>query len=306
MEWLASDLRREGPSVRERMSDMHFARKGRQWKRRKSLSSVEPASSLSRILKKSKTSSSQQLSPLFAKLPYEIRTQIFEYVLFDMGIILIDTIAISSIRRSFHKIRAQTCSRDLVSPKDIGYLDMFGPDGLAGPDSLTRPHINVALLQTCRRVYQEVIPLVYANTHFFFKDPRHLIALSHSIPRTHFQQIRSIRMDFSKVGSMYFGRREFRTFKIPLFWPMQEYFRVAGQMLQLRCLYIVFRIGAGMLPDTEIGPLLEDIQEYHRRTLESVFSQCKVHLRVIAGIDLIYESADHGFMEAGRPSHLRK
>src|SRR6478735_1064626 len=82
---LASDMRYDGPPVNERMSDMHFAQQRRKFRRRSSLSIDKPCGKVPNFFKIQKRTSIQALWPLLAKLPYEIRIQIYDNALSDTG-----------------------------------------------------------------------------------------------------------------------------------------------------------------------------------------------------------------------------
>ncbi|KAJ4356760.1 uncharacterized protein N0V89_004796 [Didymosphaeria variabile] len=281
-----------GLSVDERMSDLHFARQGRKFNRRNTLSTEKPGGGkVKEILSHHKRTSSQHLSPLFAKLPYEIRTRIFQQALFDTGAVFIDTVPITSHRGSLHKLRVRACELELGTPPGLGDLYKVSPSHL-----MRKSRVDTALLRTCRLVYKETLPMLYAQTRFVFKDPRHLVAFSHSIPRTHFEHIRSIRLDFSEISKAY--QSDNRTFVTPFLEPMQEFLGVVRLMRRLRSIYIVFRIAKHMrVPRSEVDILLEDMQEYQERIIGATFEQCETHLLVFFWAKLVHQRVERGLLE---------
>jgi hypothetical protein len=295
---LFSDMRYDGLPLNERMADMHFARQGRKFRRRNSLSIDKPIGKLRQTLKGQRKPSNQHLSPLFAKLPYEIRIEIFKQVLLDTtGAVFIHTIPFTNDYESFHTLRIKACEPDLGTPPSLDDLDRVGPG------VLNMPGLDTVLLRTCRAVYSEALPLLYSQIQFIFRNPRHLIAFSHTIPRAHLEHIRSVRLDFSKLSSVYVReyRRSIITFKTPLLQPMQESFRIIRLMRQLRSCYILFRISSDYLwIDPEVGVILKDLQEYYERIRGATYTQCKVHLLVyenFVGMELVHQNTERGLLE---------
>jgi diadenosine tetraphosphatase ApaH/serine/threonine PP2A family protein phosphatase len=144
---------------------------------------------------------------------------------------------------------------------------------------------------------------LYSQTQFIFRNPRHLIAFSHTIPQTHLGHIRSLRLDFSKLSSVYVreSRHSIITFKTPLLQPMQESLRIIRLMRHLRSCYILFRISTDYLwLDPEVGAILKDLQEYHERIRGATYTQCRVHLLVyenFVGMELVHQSTERGLIE---------
>ena len=309
-----SDLAYYGLPAHKRMADVHFAREGRKVQRRRSLSDQRPATRLARIFKSKQRLSNQADSSLFSKLPSEVRVAIFKYVLFDTGAMFVDTVRIDPDNwDSLHAIQTWACELDSRSPDEFSDLTSVDPGIRTSPSQL-----SIALLQTCRRAYVEALPILYSQTQFVFKDPRHLISFSHSIPSAHFTHIRSIRMDFSKLSNFRERRPgsadsvSFHTFVTPLRRAFQEYFRVLGTMTRLRSIYITFRILAKVhnstsdlrLSQKEYEELLEEIQEYHKRTRDATTALCTVHLLVYHRKNLICQKSERGTTDLEKPVGL--
>lgn len=292
---LASDLRYDGPTVNERMSDMHFARHGRKFRRRNSLSIDKPVGKLPQILKRQKKPSNQYLSPLFAKLPYEIRIQIYEIVLSDTGAVCIYTVPITIHNDRFHRLEATDCLLYLGTQPSQQELDRFG----SSPMKSVR--LNRAVLQTCRLVYSEALPLLYVYNQFVFNDLRHLVAFSHTIPQTHFEHIRSIRLEYDERQWQWSGRFDKRTFAKPLREPMQDSFRVIRSLRRLRSIYILFKVhtdgGDDNFPRPDVKVIMKDLHEYHEKVRGATYIQCKVHLLVYVWPELYHQSTEPGLIE---------
>ncbi|KAF1970948.1 hypothetical protein BU23DRAFT_570217 [Bimuria novae-zelandiae CBS 107.79] len=303
------DMIYDGLPVYERMADMHFAREGRKINCRNSLSDVKPVGRFSQAFRRQKELSEQTRSPLFSKLPYEIRREIFKDVLFDTRVVfsdregilldtrsvLIDTIPINPDKwDSFHKIRVQTC-----------HLNLGGPI-----DSVVTGHkvrLDLSLLLTCRLAYMETLPMLYAQTQFVFNDPKHLVAFSRSIPQTHFAHIRSIHMGFRKATAFQENCAstgefvKYRTFVVPLRRPMKEYCEVIRSMPRLNSVYIAFRATARVrVRDAQFQKMLHEMQEYHGKIRGATTTGCRVHLYVWRMEELVYQTSDRGLIEPER------
>ncbi|KAF2438420.1 hypothetical protein P171DRAFT_491091 [Karstenula rhodostoma CBS 690.94] len=301
-----------GPPVNERMSDMHFVRQGRKLRRRNSLSIEKPVGKIRQTLKILKKPFNQHLSPLFAKLPYEIRIQIYEKALSDTGAVCIYTAPITDDWDSFHKLRAADGLLHLGIQPSPQYMTRIS-SGLMG--RIESYHLSIALLQTCRLLYSEALPLLYSYNQFVFNDPRRLVALSHSIPRTHFEHIRSIWLDCSKLGWRTYGpgpNRGYymRTFVTPSLVPIQEFLCVIRILRELRSIYILFSIrNDDSRPRVEIGWILKDFQEYHGKIRGATYTRCKAHLLVYVWPELVHHNTERGLIEMEgdvRHSHTGK
>lgn len=308
---VASDMAYNGLPVHKRMADMHFAREGRKLNRRKSLSDQQSAARLTRMFESKKRLSNQADSPLFSKLPFEIRVAIFKYVLFDTGAMFVDTARINPDDwNSFDAIQTQACELDSRSLNEFSDLKSIDPGLRVNPSQL-----SLALLQTCRRVYAEALPVLYSQTQFVFKEPRHLVSFYHSVPATHFTHIRSIRMDFSKMSNFREYNRElskfvhYHTFVTPLRRPMEEYFRVLRSMARLRSIYITFKIMAKVhnstselrLSQADFEEMLKEMQEYHKRTRDASTTLCTVHLLVYHRKKLVCQKSERGTIDLAKP-----
>lgn len=299
----------DGLTVQMRMADRHFAREGRRFDRRESLTSEHHAGKVARIFKGRKKFSKQSASALFSKLPFEIRSAIFEYVLFDTGAVFVGTTRINPDDwHSFHKIQTGACELELQVPPDFSDLQTVSPGFPVFPSRL-----SLALLQTCRLAYIEAIPILYSQTQFVFEDPRHLVAFSRSIPPPHFAHIRSFRLQFSKMTNYDDWHKELRrfvdsnTFITPLRNPMQQFDSVLRSMQRLRSLYITFKIMAKVqqstrlrLSQADFDNLMIEIHKYHERTREATTSLCKVHLLVYNRKKLVCQKTKRGLIEADK------
>lgn len=291
---VVSDMRYDGLPVHKRMADTHFAREGRKVNRRNSLSDLKPVGRFTPMFKRKKQASEQTQSALFSKLPVEIRVEIFKQVLFDTGAVCIDTVRINpDVWYSFHKIRARDCN---VKHSILPGHDNSDPVGILVSES----RLDIALLRTCRLVYIEALPILYAQTQFVFQDPRHLVAFSQCIPQTHLQHIRSIRMEFSQISSVYVRerRKTIYTFKIPLYRPMKDFLGVIRLMQRLQSVYITFDIQgwrSHLYPD--LDEIVGDMQEYQERIRKNTTTQCRLHLVVYRDPELVFQRTERGWID---------
>ncbi|KAF2757959.1 hypothetical protein EJ05DRAFT_510819 [Pseudovirgaria hyperparasitica] len=105
-----------------------------------------------------KRTNPQKSSPLFQKLPPEVRNQIWFYALGNRRL---------HFRLCNGKLIAGVCQnvydpvlRETKQACKLGFLCVFDPAGLS----------FLPILQTCRRVYHEAIPHVYGSNHIEFWD----------------------------------------------------------------------------------------------------------------------------------------
>ncbi|KAF1948685.1 hypothetical protein CC80DRAFT_299207 [Byssothecium circinans] len=165
------------------MSNIHFEHKGRKISRRNSLSIGQPTKPWTKLL--SKKVSNQTTSPLF-KLPLEIREMIYEYSLIDDRGGYIETWDWKDTR--FLHLVTSRRTQDRKMLVECLCLDRRG-------ERRSKAFLRSALLRTCRRIYTEALPILYAKTQFVFFTGRVFNAFSLHTPSSHVQHIRSLRIN---------------------------------------------------------------------------------------------------------------
>ncbi|KAF2652281.1 hypothetical protein K491DRAFT_57101 [Lophiostoma macrostomum CBS 122681] len=195
-----------------RVKDTEYQLREEKLTRRKSLSSQR-----TRLFRKAKIQEMDQLqSPLFSKLPAEIRIKIYSYLLADNSTVHIWTEKERPIRLKCRcDLQTETdpipISIDCVndeSSEDM-HLECFAYYSIAGDivnsGALGRGYAAfeegnqvqlsmLPLLRTCRRVYKEALPLLYAEHTFTFVQERDFINFARSVPRSHLGMIRSLNI----------------------------------------------------------------------------------------------------------------
>lgn len=166
---------------KSRMERMHFDRKSQALERRKSLSIGADTPWWNRL--RTKQVSNQATSPLFSKLPREIREIIYGYALTGTGAIYWDLARKRG--RKFPKLKAYPCLPTSGAPEKIAFD--IRPAKFEGA--------NCAVLRTCRLIYTEALPVLYRSTQFTFSGHASLRAFSKVTPRERLEEIRSIRID---------------------------------------------------------------------------------------------------------------
>jgi hypothetical protein len=156
---------------RNYMSNSYFERKGRKTNRRNSLSEGRPVGRWTALFRK--PTSRQSKSPLFSQLPYEIRALIFEYALsYTEGVYF----SFDTGRARFKTIKSGP----------------FAP-GVAAPSDLSASRRKAcSLIRTCRRIYTEALPILYAKSKFVFSEASTFVGFTHIIRKTHLQHVRSV------------------------------------------------------------------------------------------------------------------
>ncbi|KAH7139129.1 hypothetical protein B0J11DRAFT_35839 [Dendryphion nanum] len=160
----------------------HEARKPKLFGRY-SLSSDEPRSLRSKLF--SKQTSNQGQSPLLSKLPAEIRLQIWEDVV--------------DIARTVHIYRTSFGNRRYRRPKLMSCsCEHPHTTHTAGPECTTesRPQARgiVPLLQTCRKTYTEMIPIVFGKSRFAFKHTHRFRMFLAVTPKLNLERIRALTL----------------------------------------------------------------------------------------------------------------
>lgn len=184
---------------RERMASIHFELKGQHVERRQSLSIGAPTTQ--RTWRRKKRVSDQAASPLFSKLPVELREKIYEYALLDTGAVFCyhDRMYVDSgkVDEEPEPGYWYDGSRYLPVPKKASCLPTIGGPFEVCPDVRLPKSgaANCSLLRTCRAIYTEALPILYGNTQFVFSSRFALSAFLKTTPISKLQQIRSIRVE---------------------------------------------------------------------------------------------------------------
>lgn len=159
----------------------------------------------------------QSTSPLYSKLPAEIRTLIFEEVLFGEG----NVVHIYKRRKTLlhHRCTSQfqnlPCTYSTPCSAALPYRARLHPHQsmnlssanlarfydasrfLLSPyaHSVAKPWSVVSLIRTCRMIYNEVAPMLYTKTHFHFPHPADLSLFSERVGQARLQSIRIMSFD---------------------------------------------------------------------------------------------------------------
>ncbi|KAF2684268.1 hypothetical protein K458DRAFT_487228 [Lentithecium fluviatile CBS 122367] len=196
-----------------RIMTMYFQDRERALKRRKSLSE-RPSLSLSHLALLKKRLYTQEKSPLFAKLPAELRVKIFEYVLSDEPYLHVYPYMSRSRKAGRGRFKVADCFTRTGLPvqevygegdstgtpwavehrRCLEFHEMRRGIGIgtrgSAPDS---PRYRfLPLLMTCRRVYTEAIHLLYSNNTFATSMGYNIINFSRTVPDSHFSLITSL------------------------------------------------------------------------------------------------------------------
>lgn len=166
---------------RARMEIVHWRREAYTLKRRNSLSIGAPATLVAK-LRRDKLSD-QAASPLFSKIPGEIRAIIYVYALTDAG--AINWMLVRDWHHRFTVPRAFSCLPTNGDPVEDGFPWERWKYEASGR----------ALLRTCRRIYTEAIPILYSKNQFRFEDGISLHAFAAITPTSMLKNIRSLRID---------------------------------------------------------------------------------------------------------------
>lgn len=158
------------------------------WQGPKSPSEVHPLPARRRRLSVSErphlesdqTTNLQAQAPIFAKLPPELRAQIWEEVVGGYDIYI-----------------------GIVTQK-LRHCKIFGGLGIARgtidedeQDRLQLEHKILPLLFTCRRIYSEAVPFLYSTNHFTTSNIDVVLALTSSIRLPRFNSISSLSINWS-------------------------------------------------------------------------------------------------------------
>lgn len=169
------------------MTMIHFEHQGRKLKRRQSLSLGTPTVFWTGPRRRSV--SDQVSSPLFSKLPVEVRERIYEYVLVGTGAVHFQFGSTPGRYDQLLPLESRSCEPTRGTLEDFSSYPVFRESDATG----------CSLLQTCRLVYTESLPILYRNTQFVFDRTDTLKAWTHIMSKSKIRNIRSVRIDI--IGS---------------------------------------------------------------------------------------------------------
>jgi len=277
---------------------MNFEKQGRALNRRDSLSIGRSVGKWSRLAKKRKKPSNQLQSLLFLRLPLEIRTEIYKLAFFSTGAVHI-RLALSQsphgVPDRFESILALGCNAQ--------------PEGLPGFNAITtqthtgllirKAHLSIALLQTCRLIYTEALPVLYGQTQFVFEGIRDMVAFSNSVPRSHMHKISSIRLEHIVHTRPRYAYRILPNLPLhrplernPL--PIDRLHLVLSPRKQLRSVYLVIKIASHIQDEVVSDRERSMLDEYINRAAELVSERCRVHLVVFNWSEIYHQETKHG------------
>jgi hypothetical protein len=206
-------------SKENRTANVHFEHQGRKVKRRSSLSIGQPTTPWRKL--RQKKASSQRDSQIFSTLPPEIRELIYEYTFMDTGAVLVGTCREDKFRRINARPYTQIQTVFLDNESDITCQP-------------PRSRSGSALLRTCRLIYTEALPILYARTQFVFEEHRSSLRYQFNLfnqvmPTSHLQHIRFLGLSYDLyMPSQYNNITE--TF--------DQYFQLVQSLKNLRTLYM--------------------------------------------------------------------
>ncbi|KAF2123146.1 hypothetical protein BDV96DRAFT_481341 [Lophiotrema nucula] len=168
----------------------------------------------------------QSQSIFFAKLPFEIRMMVYEYVMGEETIHL----TLGSKARFGHFLCDQEESLECGCRVLVG-----GRKGYRRFE-----HWILGSLVVCRRMYTEAIPLLYAPHTFSLLHPTHLLYLPTRLPLPRIDTIRTLRLRWSIRALPYLRRGASKKYAYPedtSNW--QRGWQILANMKSLRDLYVV-------------------------------------------------------------------
>lgn len=221
-------------------------------------------------------------SPLL-RLPYEIRLQIYSYLLSDRYYIHLDLdpsgrrfvefhrfhLDRSSAIRNVREQNSNTVNDGRIFPfrKPIltTELDCDDRNVYVTQEPLPCQTIGTHLMRTCRQLYQECTPLLYSTNTFCIWNLDHLIYLSQTIRPQRLASIRSLQLVLHvsrKAPTVYVIYNSFATWK-------QAWKMIAKQMTGLRKLYLVLEFTNTSYEDERLCflPLVEQVRGLSRLSL---------------------------------------
>ncbi|KAF2678545.1 hypothetical protein K458DRAFT_423002 [Lentithecium fluviatile CBS 122367] len=262
------------------MSAVHFEHRGRKINRRNSLSVGKPVKVWARLFRKK--TSSQSESPLFSKLPPELRFAIFELALVDTGAVHMH---MGYTHRSgwtlyedsrFMRIQAMSCDLNVETPLQLEKED----------HALLNDYSSTTLLRTCRLIYTEALPILYSNNQFVFGHVNMFTTFTRNIPKSHLQYLRSIR--FFQVRHPL--KRYQNNNKL-----MGNWTEIIGTLNNLKSIHLVFE------PRWDANTL-EQAQESIDMLRSATSTQCRVHVYELKQGILVSQRVEQGTRKPGSAS----
>ena len=177
--YIGGTMRRKyGNPKHQNMTNVHFERRGRRTNRRNSLSEGKPVGRWTRLTRK--RTSDQSSSSLFSTLPYEIRALIFEYALTGTEAV-----------RICHGPRRPRFP--IIMSRPYPFSVTTHPETRTDDGIYLARLPAVSLLRSCRRLYTEALPFLYARNEFVFEHVPTFTNFTHIVPKGHLHLIRSLR-----------------------------------------------------------------------------------------------------------------
>ena len=178
--------------------------------------------------------------PLYDILPLELRQEIYAYVL----------------------------GRDMFRLISVPWKVTTAAD-IFGNVSMTQAHFDpkrakskqsrgIALLQTCRQIYNESVDLLYSTNTFVVHDFATMTTFAKSIPVHHFNTIRSLRICYSPTTSIPYKHPRTAQYDLPTGEGWDEFWEMIASMKSLRDLDVHLERYYELLPqDPELRALTE-------------------------------------------------
>jgi hypothetical protein len=145
---------------------------------------------------------SQSGSPLFTRLPTEIRFMIWADVLGDHFLHVAQgpkrLVAIDCGENSGPETRSHGCWRCTTASvvmESVSYIDECRRDGYRDGHP-TKPANLLSLLQTCRIIYTETMPILYKTNTFDFNHIDTLVYFQRCILPQRLDQVRFLRLEW--------------------------------------------------------------------------------------------------------------
>ncbi|KAF1918430.1 hypothetical protein BDU57DRAFT_556010 [Ampelomyces quisqualis] len=139
----------------------------------------------------------QEQSNFFAKLPFELRTMVYEYVMGQEVVHL----TLGSKKRFGHFI-CEDADEDFAGTlRECRCKVLVG-----GKQGQRLDQGGVNLLRTCRRLYSEVIPGLYRPHSFSLLHSTHLLYLPARLPQPRIDSIRTLHLRWPIRGMPYLRR----------------------------------------------------------------------------------------------------
>ncbi|KAF2466197.1 uncharacterized protein BDR25DRAFT_306348 [Lindgomyces ingoldianus] len=260
---------------RDRMSVIRFKRQARSTKnRRGSLSThCHPPKTFLSSLRPKRQALSQSQSPLFCKLPPEIRVVIFEMVLCESGRMHVTITDGADDLVAY--LKSHLCTSSSVVPQC--HFGCYNVRPQSQPKLLS-------LLKSCRLAYSEGIDLLYSRNAFAFRDTEQFIVFANTIPLSRLNQIKHISIDccsFEKRFPQAFQQSN------PAFEysPLQRVPAIISTMKKLESLYLSFRLYGSHENNyqSSVGPYAVRAAERWFLPLVDKGVKCKIYFYVDIG-----------------------